>query len=294
MSRLLRVSFAIVLLIIFIASGCNRQKATIIPKLQINKKSAEMGTPIELTYSFSTKKDYVALMKDLTVFCHFLDPKRVIRFQDDHVPPPSMQTSQWRPGKNYNYTRTVFIPKNIPAGEYTISMGIYAPDKGERIDLDAKTLDHRAYNMGTLLIEIPPQEPIIQYSKGWYDPESVPNDIGTHWRWTKKEAILKVRNPKADSLLYFRADGNGERFKGNPQIVTLKIDDFVVDSFPIVDNLQFLKKYNISKERLGDGKMLELKVGVDKVFIPAEDKQSVDKRELGLRVYELYIGKASD
>ncbi len=40
--------------------------------------------------------------------------------------------------------------------------------------------------------------------------------------------------------------------------------------------------------------MLELKVEVDKTFRPAEDKVSADTRELGIRVYELYLGKAND
>ena len=74
-----------------------------------------------------------------------------------------------------------------------MSLGLYSVDKGERVELDAKALDHRAYDMGTLLIEIPPQDLTIQYAKGWYDPESVPTDVSAHWRWTKKDAVLKVR-----------------------------------------------------------------------------------------------------
>jgi hypothetical protein len=276
------------------SASCNRHEATVVPKLQINKKSAEMGTPVEATYSFSTKKDYVALSKDLWVFCHFLDPKKVIRFQDDHQPPEKLQTSQWRPNGNYHYTRTIFIPKNIPAGEYTVSLGVYAPDKGERIELDAKALDHRAYHMGTLLIEIPPQEPMIQYSKGWYDPENVPNDVGAQWRWTKKEAVMKVKNPNSNALLYFKADGNPERFPDGPQNVTLKVGETVIDTFPITTNQTFMKKYNVEQTKLGGAKTLEIKVEVDKTFTPAADKVSADTRELGLRVYELYLGKASD
>jgi hypothetical protein len=284
--------FALILAAVFVLPSCNRPQATIVPKLQINKKSAEMGTPVEVTYTFSTKKDYIALNKDLWVFCHFLDPKKVIRFQDDHQ--PAIQTSQWRPGGNYHYSRTLFIPKNIPAGEYTVSMGLYAPDKEERVVLEAKPLDDRAYNMGNLLIEIPPTEPVIQWARGWYDPETVPNDINTQWKWTKKEAVLKVRNPNSNALLYFKADGNIDRFGKDPQVVTLKIGDTVIDSFPITSNQPFLKKYPIEKGKLGNGKMLEVKVEVDKTFKPAEDKVSADTRELGIRVYELYLGKAAD
>lgn len=294
MIRPLRYIYVLILVAVLTTPACNRHEATIVPKLQINKKSAEMGTPIEVTYSFSTKKEYVALAKDLWVFCHFLDPKKVIRFQDDHQPPEKIQTSEWRPNGNYHYTRTLFIPKNIPAGEYTVSLGLYAPDKGERVELDAKALDHRAYNMGTLLVEIPPQEPVIQYSKGWYDPENVPNDVGNQWRWTKKEAVLKVKNPNSNALLYFKADGNPERFPEAPQNVTLKVGDNVIDTFAITSNETFMKKYNVEQGKLGDGKMLEIKVEVDKTFIPAADKVSADTRELGLRVYELYLGKAAD
>jgi hypothetical protein len=291
-NRPLRLLFALILVSVFALPACNRQKATIIPKLQINKKAAEMGTPIELTYSFTTKKDYVALNRDLWVFCHFLDPKRVIRFQDDHQ--PSIATSQWRPGQTYHYSRTLFIPKNIPHGEYTISAGIYAPGKDERLELDATSLDHRAYNMGTFTIEIPPQEPIIQYKSGWYDPESFPNDPQVQWRWTKKEAVMRVRNPNVDALLYFKADANSDRFGTDPQKVTVKVGDTPIDTFPMVGNQPILKKYTISKDKLGPGKMLELKVEVDKTFRPAEDKVSADTRELGIRIYELYLGKAND
>lgn len=291
MLRPLQYISAFIVLTILFSYGCAREQATIIPKLQINRKSAEMGTPIEATYSFSTKKDFVPLNRDLTVFVHFLDPKGNIRFQDDHQPPKP--TSTWRPSSNYNYTRTLFVPKNIPAGEYTVTLGIYSPQKEERIDLDANKYSNREYDMAKLLVEIPPQEPVIQYVKGWYDPESVPTDVSTHWRWIGKEAVMKVRNPMSDALLYFKADGVPERFK-EPQMVTLQIGDYVVDTFPINSNQVFLKKYNISKDKLGTNKMLEVKVILDKSFIPADDKVSADQRELGLRVYDLYLGKASD
>lgn len=284
--------FAFILLATLGLAACNGHKATVVPGLQVNKKSAEMGTPIEVTYSFSPKKDYVALAKDMTVFTHFLDPKRNIRFQDDHEPP--FKTSQWRPNGNYHYTRTVFVPKNIPAGEYNIEMGIYSSATGERLQLDARDVSHRSYDMGKLLIEIPPQEPIIQYSKGWYDPESETSDPSVRWRWTKKEAVLKVRNPGSDALLYFKGDSNPQFFKGQPQQVTISVGNNVIETFPITSNQPFMKKYEVPKAKLGNDKMLEIKVSVDISFVPAQDNVSADTRELGMRVYELYLGKASD
>jgi len=283
--------FAILFLSAIGSLACNRQKPTIIPKVQINKKSAEMGTPIEVTYSFSTKKSYVALNKNWTVFVHFLDPKRVLRFQDDHEPPKP--TSEWRAGGNYNYTRTIFVPRNIPAGEYRMAAGIYFPAMGERLVLEGKEFDHRSYDMGTLLVEIPPQEPVIQYSQGWYDPEADPNDIGTQWRWMKKDAILKVRNPYSDALLYIKVDGVPERFP-EPQKLTVSVGDYVVDVIQITSNQAMMKKYSVPKDKLGSAKMLDVKLSLDKSFVPASDNQSKDTRELGVRVYQLYLGKAAD
>ncbi|MCI0411651.1 hypothetical protein L0222_02485 [bacterium] len=282
---------AIILVSVFSSTACKGQKATVVPKVQINKGSAEMGTPIEVTYSFATKPEFVALYKDMTVFVHFIDPKRIRRFQDDHQPPKP--TREWRPNGNYNWTRTIFIPKNIPAGEYAVVVGIYSPSKGERMTLEGKPYGNRSYDMGTLLVEIPPQEPAMQYSSGWYDPETDPNDISTSWRWMKKEASVKARNPGGDSLLYLKIAGVPERFSGVQKLSVL-VGEHEVETFTIETNMPVIKKYNIDKKVLGPAKQVEIKLAVNDTFTPALDKVSRDTRELGVRVYQVYLGKAID
>jgi hypothetical protein len=289
--RLRLFLFALTFLISFASISCTRQKPTVIPKVQINKRSAEMGTPIEITYSFTTKSNFIPLFKDMTVFVHFTDPKKIRRFQDDHRPPKP--TAEWRPNGNYNWTRTVFIPKNIPAGEYTVVVGIYSPSKGERMILEGKPFGNRSYDMGTLLVEIPPQEPAMQYTTGWYDAESDARDINRSWRWTKKEAVLKVRNPQDDALLYLEVDSVPERFPV-PQKLTVSIDDHPVETFAIQTNQPVMKKYSIDKAMLGTGKTVDVKLMTDETFTPASDKVSKDTRELGVRVYQVYLGKAAD
>jgi hypothetical protein len=284
-------SCVLILIGIFSFFSCKEQKATVVPKVQINKRSAEMGTPIEVSYSFATKPDFVALYKDMTVFVHFIDPKKIRRFQDDHQPPKP--TREWRPNGNYNWTRTIFIPKNIPAGEYAVVVGIYSPSKGERMTLEGKPFGNRSYDMGTLLVEIPPQEPSMQYSAGWYDPETDPNDITMSWRWMKKEATLKVKNPGDDALLYLKTAGVPERFSDG-QKLSVFVGNHEVETFPIDSNMPVIKKYNIDKAALGSDKQIEIKLAVDKTFTPAVDKVSRDTRELGVRVYQVYLGRAAD
>jgi hypothetical protein len=55
-----------------------------------------------------------------------------------------------------------------------------------------------------------------------------------------------------------------------------------------------IKKYNIDKAALGSDKQIEIKLAVDKTFTPALDKVSRDTRELGVRVYQVYLGRAAD
>jgi len=144
-----------------------------------------------------------------------------------------------------------------------------------------------------LLIEIPPQEPAMQYVSGWYDPESEPSDISTSWRWTKKEALIKVRNPNDDALLYLKADGVPERFPDG-QKLSVFVNDHEIETFAIQSNQPVMKKYSIDKAILGTAKTVDIKLVPDKTFTPASDKVSRDTRELGVRVYQVYLGKASD
>jgi hypothetical protein len=78
-------------------------KGYVTPEVRFNKKSAEMGTPVEVNYSFGASSDFPGFRKDLTVFVHFLDPQGTIQFVDDHVPP--VRTNQWASSQKYGYTR---------------------------------------------------------------------------------------------------------------------------------------------------------------------------------------------
>lgn len=251
-----------------------------------------MGTPLEVEYSFDTAKDYPGLKKDLTVFVHFLDPQRIIRFVDDHIPP--QLTNQWKAGSTYTYTRTIFIPENIPAGQYTIELGMYTPSgKGERFALNAKRISDRSYNVGSFQIVKPSVNSQAEYVEGWYDLEREPNNNWYHWRWISSAATMKVANPRTDARLYLKADTDPARFP-EPQTVTLFLNRGRVDQFSIGGGGPMVKKYNIPRDQLGQGNQVELEIKVDKTFVPASDGVATDKRKLGIRVYSLYLGKAKD
>ncbi|HSE43096.1 MAG TPA: hypothetical protein VLH08_20215, partial [Acidobacteriota bacterium] len=284
----LSVKLLVIAVLTLFSCDASRPKAFITPRVTFNKSSAEMGTPVEVTYSFQTSSDFPGLKKDLIVFVHFLDPSHRIRFVDDHNPP--IRTNQWGPGRNYSYTRTYFIPENITPGDYVVELGMYTPSgKGERFVLNAKQISDRSYQVGGLNIQKPSKDSEPEFVSGWYDFERDPNDDWYHWRWMSKSAIARLPNPHSNALLYLKAESERYRFQ-EPQRITIFLKERQIDQFEVESSGTFVKKFEIPANLLGSEKTVDVKLEVNQTFSPSVDKKAGDTRELGLRVYCLYLG----
>ncbi|MGH9335971.1 MAG: hypothetical protein ACRD21_19725, partial [Vicinamibacteria bacterium] len=66
-----------------------------------------------------------------------------------------------------------------------------------------------------------------------------------------------------------------------------------IDAFPIENKETFLKKIAIPASALGEEDWVDLRIVNSQSFIPAETGLGSDDRELGLRVYHLYVGSIS-
>jgi hypothetical protein len=291
-AKLLTENFSVKLIVIavltFFSCDASRPKAYITPRVTFNKSTAEMGTPVEVTYTFQTTSDFPGLKKDLIVFVHFLDPSRRIRFVDDHNPP--IRTNQWGPGRNYSYTRTYFIPENITGGEYIVELGMYTPSgKGERFVLNAKQISDRSYQVGGLKIQKPSTDSEPEFVSGWYDEERDQSDNWYHWRWMGKSAIARLKNPHSNALLYLKAESERHRFQ-EPQSISVLLMDRKIDQFEVDTSETFVKKFEIPADFLGHEEQVDVKLDVNQTFSPSADKNAGDSRELGLRVYCLYLG----
>ncbi len=283
------IPVVVLFLPLIVSCDATRPKAHITPSVSFNRTSAEMGTPVEVIYSFKTSSDFPGLKKDLIVFVHFLDPSGKIRFVDDHNPPS--RTNQWAPGRSYSYVRTYFLPENIPAGEYTVQLGMYTPSgKGERFVLNARQLSDRSYAVGNIKILKPVPDNKVQYVSGWYNLERAPNDDWYHWRWIGKTAVARIPNPRTNSFLYLKAESERHRFQ-TPQRITIFLKDKQIDQFEVESAETFAKKLEISEATLGTDSEIDVKLEVDRTFSPSTDGENGDTRELGLRVYCLYLGK---
>jgi hypothetical protein len=255
------------------------------PSAVSSRERAPLGSPIVMTYRFQVAPD-AKFDRDYRVMVHFVDADREIMWTDDHDPPTP--TTQWKPGQTIEYTRTMFTPVYPYLGKATIEMGLHDPKTQQRLALSGKDDGQRAYEVAALEL-LPQSEGIfLVYGDGWQDQEFSQKNSMEEWRWTKKDARLSFHNPQRDLLLYIDADGRTDVFD-SPQQVSVVVGGQVVETFPIENDGRFLHKTKIPASVLGAGEMAELQISVDKTFVPAEHGDGVDRRDLGIRVFHVFV-----
>ena len=76
-----------------------------------------------------------------------------------------------------------------------------------------------------------------------------------------------------------------------PQQVTVTLGDQTIDSFTIKPKEEMIRKPKITAAQLGTADVVDLKITVDKTFVPAviSNGASRDPRELGVRVFHAYV-----
>ncbi len=259
---------------------------SISPAIELNKPQAPIGSPIEATYRFELGPDFESLDKDYTVFVHFLDSHDELLFTDDHQPPEP--TSTWQEGSTIEYARTVFVPLYPYLGTATIEMGLYFSETGERLGLSGTDTGQMGYRVGQLTLLDQKENIFLVYKEGWHPLESSSENPALEWQWTKQEAVCSFKNPKVDSLLYLRADTNIEAFS-EPLQVSVFVGDTELTQITVEDRDPFLTKIPIPATALGSEDWVDLRIVNNQSFVPSELGIGSDPRQLGLRVYHLYI-----
>ena len=255
------------------------------------KVRVPLGGPVDLTYEFHAAPD-AKITGDYRVFVHVLDADGKMLFSDDHDPP--VPTSQWKAGQAIGpYTRTVFVPVVPYLGEATVRLGLY---KGrDRLSLSGsdpadRNSSAREYKVGSIQL-LPSSENLLIINKsGWNQDEFAPDNPSNSWRWTQKLATVSFRNPKKDVTLYLDFDARADLFGDKPQMVTVASGDQPVTSFPANGTAETLKRVPITAAQLGTGDMAEVRIELDKTFVPATlPNGGSDRRELGIRVYHVFV-----
>jgi hypothetical protein len=270
--------------------GRTNEPAVATPSFSADRTRAPLGSPVELTYKFVVGPE-ARFDGDYKVFVHFLDSEGDLMWTDDHTPVPP--TDQWRPGQTVSYSHTMFIPIYPYVGEASVRLGLYSPADGRRLTLNGDEQGDREYRVGSIVLAPQSENIFLIYRDGWNAAESAPDQPAIEWQWTKKTAGVSFRNPKKDVTFLMEADGRPDLFNP-PQQVSIRVNDQVVNTFSMTDKNPNIRRIPITAAQLGAADMVDVKIEVDRSFVPADipagqPGHGNDRRELGIRVYHLFV-----
>jgi hypothetical protein len=283
---------ALVLCLLPVVSACRKAKDTeppvATPSLRINHPRAALGSPVDITYTFTVADNAPAFGQDYRVMVHFLDADGELMWTDDHQ--PSAPTSQWKPGQTIEYTRTLFIPVYPYIGEAAIQIGLYSAKDGKRLPLAGEDGGQRGYKVATLQLLPQTENILLLFKEGWHPAETAGDNAQVQWQWTKKDATIAFRNPRRDVTLFLHADNPGTVFV-EPQNVQLSVNGQPVETLTLQPRQEILQRTALSAAQLGTAEMVEVRLTVDKTFVPAllPAANSRDPRELGVRIFHAFV-----
>jgi hypothetical protein len=272
-------------------ASCRRREAeappVATPSFHIKQTRVPLGSPVEVTYKFVVAKDAPKITENYRVFVHFLDSDKERMWTDDHDLP--VPTTQWQSGQTIEYTKTMFVPVYPYMGPTTVLMGLYSTAANARLPLAGQNNGQRAYTVGQLELLPQTENIFVMFKDGWHPAETPPDNAAVEWQWTKKDATLSVRNPKKDVTFYLHLDHPG--VMSEPQTVTVTLGDQTIDTFTIQPKQELIRKPTITAAQLGAADVVDLKISVDKTYIPAvvTGGANRDPRELGVRVFHAYV-----
>ena len=182
----------------------------------------------------------------------------------------------------------LFVPLRVDPGEVTLQLGLYSPVNQARLPLVGTDVGGRAYDAGRLRIERPSNSAV--FTEGWHDKEVAEHDPSVEWRWTKGHAALAFKNPRRDATLYLHLDNPGDVFDDTQRVgVTMGAQQLA--DFDLVPKHQQVRKIALKAADMGTGDAFEVRIAVDKTFVPATCARggSQDHRELGVRVFHALV-----
>jgi len=251
--------------------------------ISFSEKTLSGNLITDFLYKWKTEEEFINPGQDLNIFVHFWHKGNLL-LTDDHT--PKTAKSQWEPGKEYVYTRKIYIPPFLDEyspdlkGKETLKISIGFFSSNDERD----AVEQKIFNKTVPVLPFQKDSPEIVYGEGFYDLEIRPDTYLKQWRWTAKTARCLIDNSHRDCLLIIKGGINLDE-----QTLVFKINNLTLDEF-VARDIFFEKSYQIKKDMLGDRDEFHLILSTDKTFVPAKiDPDSTDGRELGVCVSLIYI-----
>lgn len=207
MNRSLRVALCLsgVLGALVSAAACRRQDPPV-AELAVTPASLTLAYPEfrDLELVFKPKAEREALGRSPTVFVHLLSaPGDVLRTFDHPLP------DGWKPGETLRYPLRLVqsaIGEALPAGEYTLSLGVYDADDRRRFALSTqgKEIDRHEYAVASVRVpEATGAIPRFEFSSTWLPTQAGSDQQIVASRWLgDAEGSLRVTGLTVGSRLH--------------------------------------------------------------------------------------------
>ena len=284
----LRLGFLYGLLSLLLASiACSGPEPVAVPTFTVEPTRAPLGHPVKATLTFSVLPN-ATFDEDYRVFLHFLSEDDDLLWAADHDPPTP--ATEWTPASVIEYTRTILVPLCPYLGDANVKMGLYSVTGGTRLALEGDDDGRLAYRVGTLTLLPPAGNIRFSYRSGWHLLEH--DSTCVQWRWSEKVGVIVFDNPRRDSLLHLNLDCM-EPVADEPRTLTVSVGDHIVDRFEI-ESGNVVREIPLDASLLGNTAEVELRLEVDRTFVPAEapNSDNPDTRVLGVRVIGAYLADA--
>jgi hypothetical protein len=268
-------------------SACQSRQAETAPRVSIevapSQAMTEAGSPIDVDYRMNLLPGAAPLSATDWVFVHMLDDAGRLLWTDDHVPPAPPSAAGEPPA---SYRRTMFVPRLSYTGAVRIEAGLFSRKDGSRVPT---ATGHGSGEMPSFTMRPPSNAVFVSFGDGWYGAERDPGEAAREWRWSSRDARLSFRNPQRDATLWLELDQPVTAT--GAQAVEIRAGAELLSTIRVVPGTRRIERVSLIGSRLGTSPTLDLDVHVQPTFVPASAGNSQDTRELGVRVFNVYVGQ---
>lgn len=286
--------------------GCQKEQANPAPelisldvKLSASFDKAVVTTDSLLTMSFvwETLGAFSPIDRDLWASVQFRDSSGKLLWGADHV--PDTPTSKWRPSQLVNYNRTIYVPPALSETVAHVLVGLYDPKRPIRrfVISSPEGVLGEPWLSKVGEVEVKPRPSLLEspsranimLESGFYPVE---REDGDQWRWTLKEARLKLQNLGERGMLFLEGEVNLECLN-SPPTITITIGGKERGSFsPNLESGRFQRKVVVQESDFGDKRWLDVLIETSETFVPSQHSATTDSRELGIKLRKIYFAPA--
>lgn len=176
-----------------------------------------------------------------------------------------------------HFLHWIDLPSGVPDGDgpyATLSINVENSPRSRPVGLeffDAATYD----------------DVLWVYARGWHEPEQQPG-TGLSWRWMSGAGHVTVAAPPGDLTLTISGESPLRYFAQGTDL-TVRVGDIEVGRRHIRDD--FTESFVVPAAALAAARG-DIALEVSDTYVPAERGESADRRQLGLRVFDLRIAQS--